>query len=70
MLKGSIGVDHVHMLLSCPADLTPSQIIQYMKGRSSKLLQDGLPELGKKYWDQHMGEEDIFVERWVQWMKK
>ena len=32
ILKGSIGVDHVHMLLSCPTNLAPSQIMQYLKG--------------------------------------
>ena len=54
ILKGSIGTEHVHMLLSCPADLSPSEIMQYLKGRSSKLLQDEFPELRKKYWGQHM----------------
>ena len=55
ILKGSIGMDHVHMLLSCPADLAPSQIMQYLKGRSSKLLQDDFPELRKKYWGHFCG---------------
>ena len=54
ILKGSIGTEHVHMLLSCPADLSPSEIMQYLKGRSSKLLQDEFPELRKKYRGQHM----------------
>ena len=31
ILKGSIGTEHVHMLLSCPADLSPSEIMQYLK---------------------------------------
>lgn len=50
VIKGSIVSDHVHMLLSCPA----SQIMQYLKGRSSHLLQDEFPELKKRYWGQHM----------------
>lgn len=54
ILKGSIGSDHVHMLLSCPTELSPSQIMQCLKGSSSKLLQDEFPELKKKYWGQHM----------------
>lgn len=60
ILKGSIGADHVHMLLSCPTDLAPSQIMQYLKGRSSKLLQDDFPELRKKYWGQHMWGRGYF----------
>jgi len=54
ILEGSIGKDHVHMLVSCPTDLAPSQIIQYLKGRSSRLIQDEFPELKKRYWGQHL----------------
>ena len=60
ILKGSIGVDHVHMLLSCPTNLVPSQIMRYLKGRSSKLLQDEFPELRKRYWGQHMWGRGYF----------
>ena len=59
-MKGSIGTEHVHMLLSCPADLSPSEIMQYLKGRSSKLLQDEFPELRQKSWGQHMGGRRYF----------
>ena len=27
ILKGSVGADHVHMLLSCPTDVAPSKIM-------------------------------------------
>lgn len=54
ILKGSIGSDHVHMLLSCPTDLSPSQIAQYLKGRSSHLIQDEFPKLKKWYWGQRI----------------
>ncbi|HEY3426754.1 MAG TPA: IS200/IS605 family transposase, partial [Negativicutes bacterium] len=50
IVQGSIGRDHVHMLLSCSPSLSPSKIVQYLKGRSSRLLQDEYPELKKKYW--------------------
>lgn len=49
VIKGSIVKDHVHMLLSCPTNLSPSQIMQYLKGRSSHLLQEEFPELKKRY---------------------
>lgn len=50
IVQGSIGKDHVHVLLSCPPSLAPSKIVQYLKGRSSRLLQEEYPELKKKYW--------------------
>ena len=39
IIKGNITPNHVHMLISCPPNLAPSQIMQYLKGRSSKKLQ-------------------------------
>ena len=54
IVKGNIRSDHVHMLVSCPATMAPAKILQYMKGRSSKLLQDEFPELKKRYWGQHL----------------
>ncbi len=60
IIKGSVGPDHVHMLLSCPTNLSPSQIMQYLKGRSSHILQDEFPELKKRYWGQHMWARGYF----------
>lgn len=60
IIKGSVGTDHVHLLLSCPADMAPSQIMQYLKGRSSHLLQEEFPELKKRYWGQHMWGRGYF----------
>ena len=37
------------MLLSCPANLAPSEIMQNLKGKSSKLLQEEFPKLKKKW---------------------
>ena len=60
IVRGSISKDHVRILLSCPTTLSPSQIAQYLKGRSSHLLQDEFPELKKKYWGQHMWARGYF----------
>ncbi|KUO76345.1 MAG: transposase, partial [Desulfosporosinus sp. BRH_c37] len=60
IVQGNIGRDHVHMLLSCPPSLAPSKIVQYLKGRSSRLLQDQYPELKKRYWGQHLWARGYF----------
>ena len=60
ILKGSVGPDHVHMLLSCPTTMSPSQIVQNWKGRSSRLLQEEFPVLKKRYWGQHMWARGYF----------
>ena len=60
IMEGAIGTDHVHMMLSCPPKLSPSQIMQYLKGRASRLLQEEFPELKKRYWGQHMWSRGYF----------
>ena len=60
IVEGAVGKDHVHMLLSCPTDIAPSKIAQYLKGRSSRLIQDEFPELRKQYWGQHLWARGYF----------
>ena len=60
ILKGSVGKDHIHMLLSCPTTVAPSEIAQKLKGRTSKILQEEFPELKKRYWGQHMWGRGYF----------
>ena len=60
IVQGSIGKDHIHMLLSCPLSLALSKIVQYLKGRSSRLLQEEYPELKKRYWSQHLWGQGYF----------
>ena len=60
VISGSIKPDHVHVLLSAPPWISPSQIMQYIKGRSSRLLQDEFPELKKRYWGQHLWGRGYF----------
>ena len=60
IVRGSVAKDHVHMLLSCPPTKSPSQIMQYLKGRSSKMLQEEFEELRKRYWGQHLWATGYF----------
>ena len=60
IIRGSVGKEHVHMLLSCPPTLAPCKIMQYLKGRSSKIMQEEFPELRKRYWGQHLWSVGYF----------
>ena len=53
IIRGNVGKEHIHMLISCPPSLSISKIIQKLKGRSSKIIQEEFPVLKKKYWGQH-----------------
>ena len=60
IVSGNISKDHIHLLLSCPPSLAPSKIVQYLKGRSSRLIQEEFPELKKRYWGQHLWGRGYF----------
>jgi len=60
IVRGAISPDHVHMLLSAPPDLAPAKVVQYIKGRSSRLLQEEFAELRKRYWGQHLWARGYF----------
>jgi len=48
--KGVVSVDHVHIFVSVPPNLAPSEIMRRIKGRSSRKLFEYFPELRKRYW--------------------
>ena len=35
IVSGNMRANHVHLLVSCPIDMAPSKIVQYLKGKSS-----------------------------------
>jgi len=60
ILKGHVSADHIHLLVSCPPALSPAKIAQYLKGASSRKLQDEFPHLKKRYWGQHLWGRGYF----------
>ena len=60
IIRGAVSPDHIHMLVSAPATMAPAKLVQYMKGRSSRRLQDEFPELRKRYWGQHLWARGYF----------
>ncbi len=54
IIRGAVSPDHIHMLVAAPPQLSPSKLVQFMKGRSSRLLQREFPALRKRYWGQHL----------------
>lgn len=60
IIKGNIQSDHVHLLISAPPSLSVAQIMQYLKGRSSKKMQEEFNSLRKQFWGQHMWATGYF----------
>lgn len=61
IIKGHVSRDHVHMLVSVPPKLSVSAMMQYLKGRSSHMLQREFPELRRRYWGQHLWARGYFA---------
>ena len=61
ILKGKVGKNHVHILASIPPSISISQFMQYVKGRSSRQIQEEFPNLKKRYWGQHLWSTGYFA---------
>ena len=60
VVRGAVSADHVHLLVSAPPQLSPSKLVQYLKGRSSRRLQDEFGEFRKRYWGQPLWARGYF----------
>ena len=61
ILKGAIGLDHVHLMLSIPPYIAVSRLVQHLKGESSRKLQMEFRQLGKVFWGQHLWAPGYFA---------
>tara|TARA_R110002167_G_C12516135_1_gene637750 strand:- start:77 stop:502 length:426 start_codon:yes stop_codon:yes gene_type:complete len=60
ILRGVVSKDHVHLLISAPPNISPSEIMKRIKGRSSTKLFQEYPILKKRYWGQHFWARGYF----------
>ena len=60
ILRGHVSRDHVHLFVSAPPHLSVAQLMQYVKGKSSRQLQQEYPSLGKRYWGRHLWARGYF----------
>ena len=60
ILKGVVSKDHVHLFLSSPPNIAPSEIMRRIKGRSSAKVFESFPDLRKRYWGRHFWARGYF----------
>ena len=60
IIKGSVGKEHIHLLVSCPPSLSVSKLVQQLKGKTSRTLQMEFKELKKRYWGRHLWSSGYF----------
>ena len=61
IISGNVSPTHVHILVSYPPNLAISKLMQYIKGTASRKLQQEFPQLGKRYWGQHLWARGFFA---------
>ena len=60
ILSGVVSPDHVHILVSAPPQVAPSEIMRRVKGRSAKKLFEDFPRLRKRFWGRHLWARGYF----------
>ena len=60
ILRGVVSKDHVHILVSAPPDISPSDIMRRVKGRVSRKIFEEFPHVKKRYWGRHFWARGYF----------
>ena len=60
IIKGVVSKDHVHIFVSAPPTMSPSEIMRRIKGRTSSKLFADYPHLRKKFWGRHFWARGYF----------
>ena len=60
IIKGSVGKEHIHILVSCPPSLSVSKLVQQIKGKTSRVLLNEYKDLKRRYWGQHLWSSGYF----------
>ncbi len=60
IIKGVVSKDHVHILVSAPPEMAPSEIMRRIKGRTAHKLFEEFPTLKQRYWGRHFWARGYF----------
>src|SRR5579862_1043256 len=61
IVSGHVAVDHVHLLVSVPPHVAVSELVQRLKGRTSRLMLSAFNELSRQFWGRHLWARGYFV---------
>jgi putative transposase len=61
IVSGHVALDHVHLLVSVPPTVAVSDLVQRLKGRTSRRMLDDFSELKRQFWGQHLWARGYFV---------
>jgi len=61
IIKGHISRDHVHIFVSVPPHISVSQLVQWLKGKTSRKMMMEYKSLSRMFWGRHMWARGYFV---------
>ncbi|MFQ5900872.1 MAG: IS200/IS605 family transposase [Thermodesulfobacteriota bacterium] len=61
ILRGHVSKDHVHLFVSSPPHISPSGLMQKVKGKSSRKLLMEFSHLRKTFWGRHLWARGFFA---------
>jgi len=54
ILTGKVAPDHIHLFVSYPPELSISDLMQHLKGKSAHTLLRDYPHIAKIFWGRHL----------------
>lgn len=60
IIRGVVSKDHIHILVSAPPTMSPSEIMRIIKGKTSMKIFQDFPHLKKRYWGRHFWARGYF----------
>ena len=60
ILKGAVKPDHVHLFVSVPPHISPSRLMQLVKGKTSHHLLRDYRRLNREFWGRHLWARGYF----------
>ncbi len=61
ILSGVVSKDHVHILVSAPPTMAPSEIARRLKGLTASKLLEEFPRLKQRYWEPPLLGARVFL---------
>jgi putative transposase len=61
ILKGHVSADHVHIFVSVPPHISVSQLVQWIKGKTSRKILAEFKTLSRVFWGRHIWGRGYFV---------
>jgi len=61
IIKGHVSKDHVHLFVSVPPHISVSDLVQMLKGKTSRKMLGEFKQLQKQFWGRHLWARGYFV---------